>query len=367
MSWKYLKLNEVCTLINGRAYKKDELLSEGKYKVLRVGNFFTNNHWYYSDLELDGDKYCHNGDLLYAWSASFGPRFWNEDDTIYHYHIWKVECNENINKFFLFKLFEWDKDKIIKEYGTGTTMVHVSKSSMEKRILPIPPLSEQQAIVEKLDAAFALIDHAKANLEKNIQNAKELFQSKLNELFSGNTVSLSYSKKKFKEICVLQRGFDLPTRLREKGNFPLVSSNGVTDFISDFKVKGKGVVTGRSGTIGKVHFIEKDFWPLNTTLYIKDFKGNFEKYIFYFLKSIKWQKYASGAGVPTLNRNFIHDEFFVTVDIFLHQQKIVNELDQLSTQTETLQQKYTQKLQNLEELRKSILEKAFKGELVQMS
>ena len=75
--WKFKRLDEVCTFINGRAYKKDELLSSGKYMVLRVGNFFTNKEWYYSDLELSEDKYCENGDLLYAWSASFGPRMWD--------------------------------------------------------------------------------------------------------------------------------------------------------------------------------------------------------------------------------------------------------------------------------------------------
>ena len=74
--WHKRKLNEVCELINGRAYSKPELLSDGKYPVLRVGNFFTNNHWYYSDLELEERKYCDTGDLLYAWSASFGPRIW---------------------------------------------------------------------------------------------------------------------------------------------------------------------------------------------------------------------------------------------------------------------------------------------------
>src|SRR4051812_36219211 len=88
--WRTKKLFEVCELVNGKAYKKAELLAHGKYKVLRVGNFFTNNHWYYSDLELEDKKYCTTGDLLYAWSASFGPRIWQGGRVIYHYHIWKV-------------------------------------------------------------------------------------------------------------------------------------------------------------------------------------------------------------------------------------------------------------------------------------
>ena len=72
--WVKTKLGDSAIFINGRAYKQEELLELGKYRVLRVGNFFTNNNWYYSDLELEEDKYCEDGDLLYAWSASFGPR-----------------------------------------------------------------------------------------------------------------------------------------------------------------------------------------------------------------------------------------------------------------------------------------------------
>ena len=85
--WPMVELGKVARLINGRAYKQEELLSEGPTPVLRVGSFFSNRNWYYSDLELDEDKYCNAGDLLYAWSASFGPRIWEGPRTIYHYHI----------------------------------------------------------------------------------------------------------------------------------------------------------------------------------------------------------------------------------------------------------------------------------------
>ena len=91
-------LKDVCEVINGRAYSQQELLSEGKYRVLRVGNFFSNDSWYYSDLELEDKYYCENGDLLYAWSASFGPHIWDEEKVIYHYHIWKMNCGERLHK-----------------------------------------------------------------------------------------------------------------------------------------------------------------------------------------------------------------------------------------------------------------------------
>ncbi len=183
--WHPTKLGEVCRLINGRAYKKPELLSEGKYPVLRVGSFFTNNNWYYSDLELDADKYCDSGDLLYAWSASFGPRIWDGGKVIYHYHIWKVEPHATqIDKRFLFLWFLWDTERIKEDQGTGTTMIHVAKGSMEDRDIALPPLPEQRRIVGILDEAFDGIATAKAHAEKNLQNARALFESHLNAVFT---------------------------------------------------------------------------------------------------------------------------------------------------------------------------------------
>ena len=91
VNWKWIRLGSGVRFINGRAYKKSELLTDSNLTpVLRVGNLFTNSSWYYSDLKLDKDKYIDNGDLIYAWSASFGPRIWNGGHVIYHYHIWKT-------------------------------------------------------------------------------------------------------------------------------------------------------------------------------------------------------------------------------------------------------------------------------------
>ncbi|MBE6105989.1 restriction endonuclease subunit S [Anaerovibrio lipolyticus] len=150
-SWLWCRFIDVLEFINGRAYKKDELLEYGKYKVLRVGNFFTNENWYYSDLELEDEKYCISGDLLYAWSASFGPKIWSGDKTIFHYHIWKVKFNNKIlYKDYLYWYFKYDVLRINRD-TTGSAMKHVSMSNMLPRLIPVPPIEEQKRIVEKLE------------------------------------------------------------------------------------------------------------------------------------------------------------------------------------------------------------------------
>ena len=184
--WEEKKLIDICNLVNGRAYNKKELLKTGKYTVLRVGNFFTNKHWYYSDLELPDDKYCDKGDLLYAWSASFGPRIWEGDKVIYHYHIWKVIPNLNlVSKEFLFILLDWDKEKIKAAQGTGTTMMHVSKGSMEERIMPLPNLREQQSIVSKLNTLSAETKKLEAIYTQKLADLEELKKSILQKAFNG--------------------------------------------------------------------------------------------------------------------------------------------------------------------------------------
>ena len=110
------------------------------------------------------------------------------------------------------------------------------------------------------------------------------------------------------EAVELKRGYDLPKRDRSPGPVPLVSSSGITDHHGEAKVKGPGVVTGRYGTLGQVFFVRDDFWPLNTTLYVRDFKGNDPRFISYFLRTLDFSAYSDKAAVPGLNRNHLHQE-----------------------------------------------------------
>ena len=113
------------------------------------------------------------------------------------------------------------------------------------------------------------------------------------------------SKIPLNEFITLQRGFDLPSNKRISGSVPVVASTGIAGYHNEIKVKAPGVVIGRSGSIGGGQYIEKDFFPLNTTLYVKDFKGHYPRFIYYLLKSIDFTSFNVGTGVPTLNRNHL--------------------------------------------------------------
>lgn len=118
--------------------------------------------------------------------------------------------------------------------------------------------------------------------------------------------SSEWTEASLGEVLELKRGYDLPKDKRTQGHVPIVSSSGVSDFHFEAMVKGPGVVTGRYGTIGEVFYVEEDYWPLNTTLYVRDFKGNDPRFISYFLKTLDFQAYSDKGAVPGVNRNHLH-------------------------------------------------------------
>ena len=197
--WETLTIADACFLYNGRAYKQEELLPIGKYRVLRVGNFFTNDSWYYSDLELDEQKTIVKGDLLYAWSASFGPRFWTGEKAIYHYHIWKVIPKEHIDKGYLYH-FLYKDSLIIKSRTQGGTMVHVTKGDMEKRPISFPCLEEQKKIAKLL----SLLNDRIATQNKIIEKLESLIKGLRQRLLSPKQGWTSY---RFDELCQIKSGY----------------------------------------------------------------------------------------------------------------------------------------------------------------
>lgn len=130
-----------------------------------------------------------------------------------------------------------------------------------------------------------------------------------------------WDKRKLEEVAPLQRGFDLIRSNMNNGPYPVVFSNGIGAWNSIYKVKGPGVVTGRSGSIGNVSYIEHHYWPHNTTLWVTKFFENYPLFIYYLYEKMELSKFASGSGVPTLNRNDVHS-YSVFIPNPKEQQKI---------------------------------------------
>jgi len=164
--------------------------------------------------------------------------------------------------------------------------------------------------------------------------------------------------KKIEDVSPLQRGFDLPSNELKNGDYPVVYSNGIANYHCSYKVKAPGVVTGRSGTIGKVTFVEEDYWPHNTSLWVTNFKGNDPKFIYYLYFKIKFERFGAGSGVPTLNRNDVHS-FKIPLPPLPEQQKIA---EILSTWDKAIELK-EKLIEEKKEFKKGLMQNLLTGEI----
>ena len=164
-----------------------------------------------------------------------------------------------------------------------------------------------------------------------------------------------WEQRKLIMVAPLQRGFDLPAEKIIPGVYPVMMSNGIGAYHNEYKVKGPGVVTGRSGTIGNLQYVESAFWPHNTTLWVTKFYGNHPKFIYYLYEKIDLKRYKAGSGVPTLNRNDVHD----TMVFFPASRKEQELISAVLTYLDDLITLHQRKYDKLVIFKKSMLEKMF--------
>jgi type I restriction enzyme S subunit len=143
---------------------------------------------------------------------------------------------------------------------------------------------------------------------------------------------------KLGDVLTLKRGYDLPQQRRIPGPFPIVSSSGVTDHHAEARVRGPGVITGRYGTLGEVFYVDGDFWPLNTSLYVQDFKGNDPRFVSYFLRLLNFATRNAAGAVPGVNRNHLH-AIDVQVPPLDEQKEIAGILSRYETLIENCEQR----------------------------
>lgn len=311
---EYKTLGEVVRFLNGRAYKQAELLDEGKYKVLRVGNFYTNDKWYYSDLELDEDKYCENGDLLYTWAATLGPQIWSGERVIFHYHIWKLVLDETVlDKKFLYYFLAKDIDDISKSL-TKSTMPHVSMASMNKRLVPVPPLPVQREIVRILDKFTERIAALTAELTAELTARKKQYEFYRDKLltFSGDVRGWATSDVAWKtlgEVCYISAGGDAPKdsmskQKTEKYSVPIISNgigeNALYGYTDAAKIEEPAVTIAARGTIGYAEYRDYPFYPIIRLLTVipKDTTVVNTKYLYYCLQGKQYS--VPMGGIPQL-------------------------------------------------------------------
>lgn len=215
---------------------------------------------------------------------------------------------------FIKYLFDALLQRRYKQFTQGAAQDNLSQAKLLSLKFPVPMITEQKRIANILSAYDNLIENSLRRIQLLEQAGRLLYKEWFVHLrFPGyehtkilNGVPEGWEEKQLGELLILQRGFDLPVTKRKKGSFPIYASTGINGYHAEAKVRGPGVVTGRSGSLGTVMFVSGDFWPLNTTLWVKEFKLVGPHYANQLLTNMRLEQYNGGAAVPTLNRNDVH-------------------------------------------------------------
>lgn len=395
-NWEKQKLGEVCGFVRGPfggSLKKNTFKPDG-YAV------YEQQHAIYDQFVdiryfIDQDKFnemkrfeLKPGDLIMSCSGTMGkiaivPE--NIKKGIINQALLKLTPSKKVSNIFL-KLWMQSQSfqDSIKEYSQGAAIQNVASVAILKKIeIPLPPLPEQQRIVAILDEAFASIAKAKANAEQNLKNAKELFESYLQSVFA--TKGEGWEEKRLGEVCEFKSGTTIPIALeRNEGdvlytkvgdmNLPenQVEINTSSRFVKSIEIKNNQIIPkgsiifpkrgGAIATNKKRKIIKPTIVDLNTMAIIPSKKID-KDFLFHWFQQIDLNDISNGTSIPQIN-NYSFDEVYISFPISLStQQTIVNKLDALSAEIKKLEAIYQQKLNDLEELKKSVLQKAFNGDL----
>ena len=234
-------------------------------------------------------------------------------------------------------LYYWFKSRLgrgsIRAIVSGTNVKGIRGSDLKKVLVPLPKKQVQEAIACELSAYDDLIENNRRRIALLQQSARLLYREWFVHLrFPGhehvkvvNGVPEGWERKPLGDVLTLQRGFDLPTGARVEGEIPIYAATGVHGRHNKPMVNGPGVITGRSGSLGTVAYSPGDFWPLNTTLWVKEFKRVAPEFAYFLLSILGLEQYNGGVAVPTLNRNDVH-----RIQINLPSQTLMDEFNEFA-------------------------------------
>ncbi len=389
--WEVRKLSDISSIMYGYTAKAKSEHAKAKY--LRITDIQNSSvDWGKVPFcDLDGNKYSKYqlkyGDIVFARTgATTGKSFLvlNPPNAVFASYLIRVQTNpKQIMPEFLYQYFQtpfyWN---VINKGISGSAQGGFNATKLGELKIPFPPLPEQERIVAKLNHCFEAIDQANSTVERNLQNANELFQSQLNQIFTKK--GGDWVEKKLGEVYDVRDGTHDSPKYQEEG-FPLVTSknlknNSITfekiKYISEYdyvninkrsKVDKGDVLFAMIGTIGNPIVITKEpnFAIKNVALF-KVPKEHSSQFLNYYLKLKivvdRMEKEAKGSTQRFVGLGYLRS-FSISIPPLIVQQKLVRKLNVLNNQTQSLETHYKKELDALDELKKSILQKAFNGEL----
>jgi type I restriction enzyme, S subunit len=360
VGWLWTTLGKILFLEYGKSLPQQMRIEGGGYPVYgsngRIG--------YHNDYLVEGPV------IIVGRKGSVGMVHFEKDncwpiDTTYY-----IKCVRSLNiKFVFYLLKQLNLDKLDK----STAIPGINRENVYEKPILLPPLNEQCRIVAKVEELFSELDYAEEGLKKTQGQLSIYRRALLKKAFLGELsvrrkkkgkFPTSWKRVKFNDFCELQRGYDLPLSKIVSGKYPVVTSSGINGYHNQYKAKGPCLITGRSGNVGSVYYVDTDYyWPHNTVLFVKDFRNNSPRYVYYYFLQFDFRSYSSSTAVPTLDRKKLYNAI-VSVPTLRAQRQIVQELETKFSVLDNLKEVITTNLQKIASFRISILTKAFAGSLV---
>ncbi len=393
--WAPCRLGDVLTLVNGRAYKQPEMLQKGT-PILRIQNLNGGNNWFYSDLTLPDDKFCVEGDLLYAWSATFGPYIYQGPKAIFHYHIWNVHPSFAVEKQFVYYELMRITDGI-KQAAHGVAMPHITKAGMEDWELNLPPLPEQKRIADKLDSVLARVDACRDRLDRLPALLKRFRQSilaaatsgRLTEDWRGSVALSNWATVSVKEICLSVSDGDHQAPPQATSGIPFITISAFNTghlelhkasrfvpkeyfgSLSSIRRPARGdVLYSVTGSIGIAALVDVDAeftFQRHVAILKPDHSRVSSAYLLHLLSSemIKEQAQliATGTAQLTIPLNGLR-AFVINLPSPNEQTEIVRRVEILFAFADRLEARLATARRQVGQLTSALLAKAFRGELV---
>lgn len=346
MSWPFKALSELCLLAVDCVNKTAPVVDyPTPYKMIRTTNVKK------GFIDVETVRYV-SEETFQSWTRRSQPRF---GDVILTREapvgeVGRCTFDDNQNIFLGQRLFQYRPDPQLLDWNYlafvlqsplvqnklhgmsfGATVPHIKVGDAENLEIPCPPLDVQKSIGSLLAAYDDLIEANRRRICLLEESGRLLYREWfINLRFPGfelekrtGGIPEGWSRERLDSALLLQRGFDLPNAVRKPGSVPIYASAGINGYHCEAKVEGPGVVTGRSGTLGIVHYVAGDFWPLNTALWVKEFRRVTPLFAYFMLSEMNLAQYNSGASVPSLDRKVVHP-----VEILIPPRKVIDQFDE---------------------------------------
>ncbi|MCZ8071071.1 MAG: restriction endonuclease subunit S [Cytophagales bacterium] len=373
-NWEVEYLDDVCELITCGVAARPNYVDEGvpflSAKNVKDGQIIWSGYNCISEethKELTKNSKPLKGDLLYTRVGSYGEAAVIEDD--YEFSVFvsltliKVDKSK-LNNYYLKHYLNSEAVKnLAKASISGSGVGNLNVGTVRKFKIPLPPLPEQQRIVSILDEAFACIERSRNAAIKNLKNAKELFESYLQGVFEKK--GDGWEEQLLEDCFKMKSGDNLTAKNMTEGEYPVFGGNGIAGYHNEYNLSGSNVIIGRVGALcGNVRHIKENIWLTDNAFKLVDFKFDFDhSFLTYLLNYKDLRSYARQAAQPVISNSSLKDVVLSFPKSKEAQQTIVRKLDALRAETQKLEAVYQKKIDDLEELKKSILQKAFAGEL----